>query len=156
MTAVSSELDWDFPEPKAGGGGMEFSGPMPATLKAIRPPKPAQEANDRGEFPLQSIFVWTIDGYEDYEQFSYINVEASSDRSNFYKVTLCLTGKKMDRRWRPRPSELVGKRCILMCEPSTAKPGYTHVAGYAPLPKLPPAATPRRTAVEPDDDEPFD
>lgn len=157
-TASSTQEFDQFPRPTGGGGGEALEGGFPATLVRIEAPvTKTDEAS--GDEITSSKFAWKIDGYPDREQWSFVNPYAYSDRSNFYKVYKALTGKILDKRNPPRVSEMLNKRCILMCTESTKNPGYTRVIGYAPLRQgAQPATTVQKKADETDDlfgDVPF-
>lgn len=139
--------DYQFPSQGAGKGEL-LEGMFPATLLRIEAPQTT--VNEQGEEMTSSRFVWAVDGYPDYEQYSFANPYGVSERSNMYKLYKALTGKPIDRRNPPRVSEMLNRRCNLICEEHPKKPGYTKVTGYAPLARPRPAARP--AAPPPADD----
>jgi hypothetical protein len=155
MTATLNDLN-DFEFPQAKTRDLFLVGMYPATLVEITKPE-LGKPNDSGDRYLTSIFKWRIDGYEEDLKYSWVNVEAFGEKSNWYKVVLALTGQKLSRTAPPRPADLVGKRCNLILEERTDAPGSCRVSGYARLV----AAPPRRAAAPPPppedlEDVPFD
>jgi hypothetical protein len=151
-TTTAPDQDLGFPEGSSGYDGP-LEGMYPATLVRMEKAQRSELPNKFGKTPLTSKFVFVIDGYE-HELWAFPNVEARGELSTFHKIFKALTGQPLTAAT-PMGAiyGLIGKRCSLIIEESTARPGFPRISDFKRIPPARPAAP--RPAPQPSLEEEF-